>query len=198
MPGTTHLQLLLLVGCILVFGLGVFKRTPGWGIATAAALLFPVSHFWLTTSADWPLVGQLAVLVWWIHSLRWNPADRQSRQLQTTGFVVWCLQSVLWFLQTGGGGPLVLVAGTIAVSAGMMIWLNGGVRYVVFCTLALTIAGLNGAVEIVRFLRMIPGGLLVMLGGLALFGMGTLSAQWRRNLVTRRQEVQQSFDGNNI
>ncbi|GEM_PF-2426158 len=188
--GTSRVQLLMLVGSAGVFAFAVFKRTPGWGIATAISVVFPLSHFWLTGNADWPVVGQIALLVWWTHSLRWDTSRQLARALQTTGFVVWCWQSTLWFLRNGGEGAisLALMATVIPVTAGIMIWQRGGARYWVFCVISLLIIGLNGVSDLVSVLRRVPSGLLMLLVGLALFGVGTLSAHWRKQLTLSGQD----------
>jgi hypothetical protein len=122
-----------------------------------------------------------------MHSLRWDLSRQPARALQTTGFVVWCVHSILWFLRNGGEGAidLTLMAALIAVTAGIMIGQRGGARYWVFCVISLMIVGLNGVGDVVIVLRKIPLGLLMLGVWLALFVVGTLTANWRKHLTLR-------------
>ncbi len=182
---TTRLDLILLVVSFGVIALGSWRRTPVWGVLVALAVIHPLHFFWLTASRDWPVVGQLALLAWWFHSFRWDLNGPLAVRLRRMAFGFWWTHCFLWLLHSGGEGRLSLtaLALVVAATAAWSAWWRGRPTDWGYAGLAL-LAGISNQIPgAIEHLRRIPSGLLIMLGGMLCFAMGTVVALWRKRWV---------------
>jgi hypothetical protein len=184
-PGATRLDLILLVVSFGAIAVGCWRKTPVWGVLIALAVIHPLQFFWLTTSRDWPVVGQLALLAWWLHSFRWELTLPLARGLRRVGFGLWWAHSFLWYLHSGGEGKVELttLALMVAASAALSAWLRARPADWAYAALALLAGSLNSVPGLIDQLRQIPSGLLMLLGGLLSFALGTAMALWRKRFV---------------
>jgi len=184
-PGATRLDLILLFVSLGTFALGSWRRTPVWGVLVALAVIHPLQFFWLTASRDWPVVGQFALLAWWLHSFRWDLSVPFASWLRRIGFGLWWAHSFLWVLHSGGEGKVELttLALLVAASAALSAWLRARPVEWAYAGLALLAGTLDSLPGLIDHLRRVPSGLLILLGGLLCFALGTAVALWRKRFV---------------
>ena len=185
--GSTRTDLILLVLSFGTVALGSWRRTPAWGVLVALAVIHPLQFFGLTSPHDWLLVGQLALVAWWLHSLRWDLSESFARWLRRIGFGLWWAHSVLWFLRNGGEGwiDLTTIAMVVAASAALTAWLRARPSDWGYAGLALMAGSLGGLPQLIDQARRVPTGLWILLGGGLCFVFGTLLALWRRRCEVR-------------
>lgn len=184
-PGANRLDLILLVVSFATIAVGYWRRTPIWGVLVALAVIHPLQFFWLTATRDWPLVGQLALLAWWFHTFRWDLNAPLAVRLRRMAFGFWWAHSFLWFLHSGGEGKVELTtfALIVAASAASSAWWRARPWEWTYAGLALLAGSLNSLPGLIDQLRRVPSGLLILLGGLLCFALGTVVALWRKRWV---------------
>lgn len=175
--------LLLLFSCIGLL-IAWFVRQPSGALIAALCTLTAVQSLWLDKPGDWPLVSQLALVVWWIHSLTWR--DRHSRlprTMQQLAFSVWLLHSLAWWAHSEAAGkiPMPWIALFMTATAGWLSYARRSWTFGILGGLALCLAGLPGADDAVAIGRRLPSGLWVMAIGLACFAGGTAAALLKKN-----------------
>lgn len=196
-PNLNRIDLILLLASVATFAAGSWRRKPVWGVLSALAVIHPLQFFWLTSNSEWPVVGQIMLTVWWVHSLRWNFVNGEGRVLRRVAFGMWCVQSLIWIAFNNGSGPvgLAVFAVVFTGSAACRAWLLRYRRDWVYAVVSLCVLGTQFAPNGLAVVREIPLGLLIVVAGLGSFGFGTLIAtrrgQWA--LMPSQQEI----DGNN-
>lgn len=196
-PNLNRFDLILLLASVATFAAGSWRRKPVWGVLSALAVIHPLQLFWLTSNSEWPVVGQIVLTVWWLHSFRWNFVNGEGRVLRRVAFGMWCVQSLIWIAFNNGSGPvgLAVFAVVFAGSAACRAWLLGYRRDWVYAVVSLCVLGAKFAPDAFVVVREIPVGLLIVVAGLSSFGFGTLIATRRRQWAL--MPAQQEIDGNN-
>lgn len=180
-PNLSRVDLMLLAVSIAIIAVGSWRRQPVWSFLTALAVVRPLQFFWLTNSADWPVVGQLALSVCWFMSFRWHPDRSDARSFRRLVFGFWWAHSILWLLRDGGHGAIDLSVFAFAflISSSLGIWGGAPLRNGWFAVLSVVILSMRVAPFAIELLAKLPTGLLVLGFGVISFGVGTSIAIWR-------------------
>ncbi|HAV61624.1 MAG TPA: hypothetical protein DCY13_04575 [Verrucomicrobiales bacterium] len=180
---TDRLWALTLTGSVIGLLVGCRYRTPAATVTVAFSTLAPVWQLWSDTPDGPLLLGQIGTVTWWLHSLTW-PAEvpRYAGRLRDVVFGCWALHALAWWSRNGGDltGALALSAATMALASAWFAWQRRSWPAIARPLIACAVLALPGMDEVGAMARSTPGGLWLLLIGLASFAAGTAAALWRK------------------
>lgn len=186
-----RLDALLVVFSLLAFGASWRFHNPAGTVVAALAIIAPLRHLWLDGPGDTLLIGQFALVVWWLHSLTWpRSVPFFARVLQFVVFGGWVLHTLFWWAQNEGAGrlPMAVFALTMVLAAGWLAWRQRRWTFGVLATAAGCVAALPGMNDAASVTREVPAGAWLLLAGVFCFAAGTAAALVRKRWQTGRGE----------